>query len=160
LATPPDAVRDDVRAMSEERRSEVLSGLPRTRPHRRSDKRARPQAPVAPANDSAPAPAGSPSPGPQAAAKPRAKVSAGAAAKPRAKASAGRKPAAARPATGTRTSAAKTSRPRPPAAPPPEPAGSQHLLGTAAQAAAELAEIGVSVGTRSLRRVLSRLPRI
>jgi hypothetical protein len=33
------------------------------------------------------------------------------------------------------------------------------VLGTAAQAAAELAEIGLSVSARALRRVVDRLPR-
>jgi hypothetical protein len=32
-------------------------------------------------------------------------------------------------------------------------------MGTAVQAAAELAEIGLQAGTRALRRALSRLPR-
>jgi len=35
----------------------------------------------------------------------------------------------------------------------------RHVLGTAAQAAAELAEIGLSVSARALRRVVDRLPR-
>jgi hypothetical protein len=39
------------------------------------------------------------------------------------------------------------------------PSDHRHILGTAAQAAAELAEIGLSVGTRALRNAFSRLPR-
>jgi hypothetical protein len=35
----------------------------------------------------------------------------------------------------------------------------RHLFGTAAQAAAELAEIGLSVSARALRSVVDRLPR-
>ncbi|MGH2884319.1 MAG: hypothetical protein ACRDPA_16770, partial [Solirubrobacteraceae bacterium] len=42
---------------------------------------------------------------------------------------------------------------------PPEESSGQHVLGTAAQAAAELAEIGLSVSARALRRVVDRLPR-
>lgn len=41
----------------------------------------------------------------------------------------------------------------------PVPSDHRHILGTAAQAAAELAEIGLSVGTRALRNAFSRLPR-
>jgi hypothetical protein len=41
----------------------------------------------------------------------------------------------------------------------PAPAGSGHILGTAAQAAAEIAEIGLSVSARALRRMVDRLPR-
>lgn len=37
--------------------------------------------------------------------------------------------------------------------------GGTDLLGTAVQAAAELAEIGLSVGARAVRRAVSRLPR-
>jgi hypothetical protein len=37
--------------------------------------------------------------------------------------------------------------------------GSTEVLGTAVQAAAELAEIGLSVSARALRRAVSRLPR-
>jgi hypothetical protein len=41
----------------------------------------------------------------------------------------------------------------------PAQAGGRHILGTAAQAAAELAEIGLSVSARVLRGVVDRLPR-
>ncbi|MGO9905693.1 MAG: hypothetical protein ACLP4R_28550 [Solirubrobacteraceae bacterium] len=46
-----------------------------------------------------------------------------------------------------------------PAAPRPEATQGQHVLGTAAQAAAELAEIGLTVSTRALRNAVARLPR-
>jgi hypothetical protein len=39
------------------------------------------------------------------------------------------------------------------------PATATDILGTAVQAAAELAEIGLSVSARALRNALSRLPR-
>jgi hypothetical protein len=105
-------------AMSDEPPSKVLGALPRTRPHRRSDKRA--------------APAGNP-------------VQTNA------------------PLTANRV-AAETS--PPPIADRPDsvderkplPAGA-NVLGTAVQAAAELAEIGLSVSARALRGALSRLPR-
>jgi len=41
---------------------------------------------------------------------------------------------------------------------PPQPSG-RDIVGTAAQAAAELAEIGLSMSARALRSAVSRLPR-
>jgi hypothetical protein len=117
--------------MSDKTQPTVLGSLPRTRPHRRSDKRA--SLAVPPAAEATPAPK------PQAAPKPRA---------------AKRKPTAARPAP-KRAPAAK----RPPVAPPAPPAESPGALETAVQAAAELAEIGLQASARALRRTLSRLPR-
>jgi hypothetical protein len=108
--------------MSDEPKSEVLSGLPRRRPHRRSDKRDAPQAR-------------------------RAIVS-------------------------SRTSRSEPKRLRQPARPEGTPRASEpararsfssasgaEILGTAVQAAAELAEIGLSAGARALRNAVSRLPR-
>jgi hypothetical protein len=111
--------------MSDEPKSEVLSGLPRRRPHRRSDKRDAPQAR-------------------------RAIVS-------------------------SRTSRSEPTRLRQPARPEGTPAAPRasepararsfssasgaEILGTAVQAAAELAEIGLSAGARALRNAVSRLPR-
>ena len=46
-----------------------------------------------------------------------------------------------------------------PAARRPEPTGGRHVLGTAAQAAAEIAEIGLTVSARALRNAVARLPR-
>lgn len=142
-------------AVSEQRPSDVLGALPRRRPQRRSAKRA---APAEAAN------------GNGTATKPTATKAA-----PRA-----RKPAAAKPApTAAKPAPAQTPadgpkarrpqrlpQPAQPAGVPPgshdrpseEPPG-RHLLGTAAQAAAELAEIGLSVSARALRRVVDRLPR-
>ena len=58
------------------------------------------------------------------------------------------------------TGATERSRPAPrqPARKPAPPRGGE-ILGTAVQAAAELAEIGLSVGARAIRRAVSRLPR-
>ena len=55
-----------------------------------------------------------------------------------------------------------TAEPRRPSAPPPrapEPSDRPSAVGTAVQAAAELAEIGLTVSARALRGALSRLPR-
>jgi hypothetical protein len=49
--------------------------------------------------------------------------------------------------------------PATPASRPPDQPTGRHILGTAAQAAAELAEIGLSVSARALRGVVDRLPR-
>ncbi len=122
--------------------SDVLGSLPRSRPHRRSEKRAAPAATK-------------PAAAKLAAAKP-------AAAKPAAARPAPAKPRAAKPATR------RPTRPQPPQpggvprTPPREPdapAPRSDLLGTAVQAAAEVAEIGLTVGARALRRAVARLPR-
>ncbi len=91
--------------MNDEPPSKVLGALPRTRPHRRSDKRA------APAGERASVES-LPTPGP-----------------------------------GTEASVDEP------------PAAGAHILGTAVQATAELAEIGLSLSARALRGALSRLPR-
>jgi hypothetical protein len=111
----------------------VLGSLPRTRPHRRSDKRA-----AAPKKTAA-TPA-------KTAATPKRR-----AATPKQPATATTRPAAAAPAAEVPRTP-QTSRPLPPPAEPPGP------LETAVQAAAELAEIGLHAGARALRGALSRLP--
>src|SRR5437764_1064156 len=103
--------------MSDERPPDVLSALPRTRPHRRSDKRA--------ANGGGAAEAGAAETG---------AAETGAA----------------------ETGAPETAAPRPRK---PAPATRADIVGTAFQAAGELAEIGLSAGARAVRRVLSRPPR-
>ena len=127
----------------DEPKPDVLSSLPRTRPQRRSAKRDAPvKAKAAPRKASN---------GTKAAAKPRATS----AAKPRAK-------AAAKP----RAAAAKGTAKIPPAgfAPPrdtgerPVPSGAE-LVGTAIQAAGELAQIGIAVGGQALKSALGRLGR-
>ncbi|MHB8690612.1 MAG: hypothetical protein ACYDHH_05145 [Solirubrobacteraceae bacterium] len=115
--------------MSEQPPSQVLGALPRSRPHRRSDKRpAKPAvvqtAPLAIASE--------PSTKPKRAAQP----------KPAAKT---------KPAQG-RVAAQKAAKPDPPTV-------RTDVLGTAVQAAAELAEIGISATARALRGAVGRLPR-
>ena len=132
---------------------EVLTSLPRTRPVRRSAKRgARPNA----ARAAAPKPAQTAAGGAKAR-KPRAT------AKPKATAQAARPAASA----GARASA-QGARSAPRRKVPPagyESAsradGDQHpdLLGTAVQAAGELAQIGFAVGRQALQSILERLPK-
>lgn len=206
-------------SMSEEQPSDVLGALPRTRPHRRSDKRGAAPTPsseqttapdqVTPAHAAEPSQAAARGPDvaldhaaatvPPAAAAPRPSRSAaprkarsagtaGRARKPRqAPKAAGAKPTTAngagakRSATGpakakragsqTAPRARRATKPEPVAArgpaatesKRPEPARAESAganpVGTAVQAAAELAEIGLSIGARALRNALARLPR-
>jgi hypothetical protein len=139
---------------------EVLTSLPRTRPVRRSAKRGeRPSAASATAS------------------KPKARAADGAkarkpAAKPRATAQPKATARTARPAAsgGARaTGQGSRSAPRrkvPPAgyASPSNADGDQHsasadLIGTAVQAAGELAQIGFAVGRQALQSMLERLPK-
>ncbi|HUB03981.1 MAG TPA: hypothetical protein VMA76_02875 [Solirubrobacteraceae bacterium] len=136
--------------MSDERPSDVLGALPRRRPHRRSEKRA------------SPAPAGRSGSSPPPAKR-------GSAARARgARPVDGKRDA---PATPTpRVTPRRPDRLRQPAQPPgvpptpprpgrPDQTTSRDILGIAAQAAAELAEIGLSVSARALRNAVARLPR-
>jgi hypothetical protein len=137
-------------------RNEVLTSLPRSRPQRRSSKRA-----AAPAGEGAAVPT-----------EPRvAKVAATAAresagAKPKAKAAPKPKPkAAAKP----KPKATATPRPRPKPAPAPpreepaarrvEPPTGADVLQSAVRAAGELAQVGVTIGRETVKGVLRRLPR-
>jgi hypothetical protein len=121
---------------------DVFSGLPNARPQRRSAKRDR-----AGGGDGA-------RPGPKKA-------------PPQARAAANTRPAAAR-------GKARAPRPEPQptaaAAPKPPPAGyatptdddrprGTDLIGTAVQAAGELAQIGIVLGGRALKSAIQRLPR-
>jgi hypothetical protein len=120
---------------------EVLSSLPRTRPQRRSSKRAG---------------AG------KAAAPKRASASTKRAAKPRprsAGAKAGTKPTAVRPSAATSRARRPTTRPTPPPRRAAQSPSGSELVGTAIEAAAELAQLGLSVSTRAVRGALSRIPR-
>src|SRR4051794_4639275 len=110
---------------------EVLTSLPRTRPQRRSAKRDAPK-PRAKASTTKPRAAAKPT----AAAKPRA------AAKP--KATAKSRPI---PPAGFATPADRGDRPAP---------GGVELIGTAIQAAGELAQIGLAIGGQALRSALGR----
>jgi len=166
----------------EERPSEVLGALPRTRPHRRSDKRAaRPPAAMTETREPAaktPEPAAkTPEPAaktPEPAAKaakasgeaPASASQAAARAKPRLRQPAqptgapAKRAAKARPGAAAGRSTGKTKpRPRPEPPAPSREKASGDVLGTAVQAAAELAEIGLAVSARTLRRAIQRLPR-
>ena len=143
--------------MTDEPEPGVIGSLPRTRPHRRSSKRAAP-AGAPPVDTQAREPAVV-----KAAAAPKARSARPATARTT-------KPATtrtAKPATAKRAPAkpAAPAKPRastPPPPTPPEPTRPEPtpgVLETAVQAAAELTEIGLHAGARALRRVASRLPR-
>jgi hypothetical protein len=149
--------------MSDERPSDVLGGLPRSRPHRRSEKRGTRAASADNGGRETPGTARSTGPQPTGAGP----------AVPRSTGPQPTDPGPATPRATGRRSAAK-SRPRseplrqpaqPAGGPPspgsrkPVPASRGELLGTAVQAAAELAEIGLSATARALRSAVARLPR-
>jgi hypothetical protein len=143
---------------------EVLTSLPRTRPVRRSAKRAERPRTAAAATKPKSKSTSSAAAGPKArkaATKPRV------AAQPKATARAASRPAS---ADGARATAPRTrSAPRqsvPPAgyASSPMPgedgrSASADLVGTAVQAAGELAQIGFAVGRQALQSMLDRLPK-
>ena len=142
----------------------VIGSLPRTRPHRRSSKRAA-QAGAPPVDAQAREPAVV-----KAAAAPKArsaKPATARAAKPATTrtakpASAKRAPAKPRAAQAKPAAPAKPRASTPPPPTLPEPTRREPtpgVLETAVQAAAELTEIGLYAGARALRRVASRLPR-
>ncbi|HWF50974.1 MAG TPA: hypothetical protein VG294_10075 [Solirubrobacteraceae bacterium] len=145
--------------MSDDRPSEVLGALPRTRPHRRSEKRAAP----APTR-AAPAPPARP---PARSARPTEPTTSLRQAK------SARRPAAVKstPASpgATKRATPAPSRVRQPAQPPgtpratrsrpPIPAAGADLISSAVNVTAELAEMGISAGARALRGVVARLPR-
>jgi hypothetical protein len=183
-------MRDHVQSSmsDDEQHSQVLGALPRTRPHRRSDKRgARPAGAEQPAG----APNGgrradAPNGDAPAKAKPRRKAAAATqqpakrAAKPRAAskpAANGReagssarspKPSQVEPIrpTTARSGSGRLRQPAQPEGTPearrgrrPAPPSGPDILGTAVQAAAELTEIGLTASARAIRRAVSRLPR-
>lgn len=147
----------------EDRDGGVLAGLPRSRPQRRSGRR------KAAAEASPAATAGEPRRAKAAASK----RSASAGAKASKPSAAQRPKATGAAAPKRRPAAAPAKRLRQPAQPrnvPPQPARSApaqsreesahaHLVGTAVQAAGELAQISVTVGAHVLRGALSKLPR-
>jgi hypothetical protein len=168
------------RRMTDQNPSDVLGALPRARPHRRSAKR------PARTTETVPDPGGitaqvTPVDGAGQPATPSPKRT-----PPTPKRSARKaKPTAqslgSRPQSRASTPARRSSRltqPAQPAGAPKQPAGARgrhrgdtkavpktpapsrtDLLGTAVGAAAELAEIGLTVGARALRNAVSRLPR-
>ena len=116
--------------------SEVLRSLPARRPQRRSARRA----------DASPV-ARKPAQRKKAAAT--AKKSATAARKP----AAGRRPAGVSPSEATRAASSTPGQ-----RPAQSPEGIE-LVGTAIQAAGELAQLGLTLGTKALRGAVARLPR-
>jgi len=142
---------------------DVLSNLPRSRPHRRSAKRGGVTATTTEATQASEAP-----------------ESAAGTAKPADRPKAARKPAAAKaqPRTTTRAAGAdagaraqRLRKPPPPPSPLPpkagktEPPKGEHqasgteLIGTVVQAAGELAQVGLTIGGQVLKRAVSRLPK-
>lgn len=154
--------------LSDERPLDVLGALPRRRPHRRSEKRssATPAGRSAPDRTEASDGVAEREPAANGGVAPRARGT-------RPASSARKAPAArnATPALGSETIGARRPErlrqpaqpagapPMPPRTEPPDPTTGTAILGIAAQAAAELAEIGLSVSARALRNAVSRLPR-
>jgi hypothetical protein len=146
---------------------EVLTSLPRTRPVRRSAKRAERPRTAAAATKSKPkatSTSAAAADGPKAR-KPAAKPRAAAQPKTNARAATGPRSADGARATSQRTRPASRQT-VPPAgyASPPMPgedgrSASADLLGTAVQAAGELAQIGFAVGRQALQSMLDRLPK-
>jgi len=135
---------------------DVFAGLPNARPQRRSAKR---DGARSSADGKRPAKGGGPERA-AAAKPPRSGAKTRPAAKkapPQARAAAGSRPSAARP---------KAAAPKPPPVPPAgyatpaddAPRGAD-LVGTAVQAAGELAQIGIAFGGRALKSAIERLPR-
>jgi hypothetical protein len=124
--------------------TDLLSSLPRTRPHRRSAKRGG-------------VPQGVPAAQSQAPRKPKPR---------RAQADAKRPPSRRKPAQPAGPRLRQPAQPggspaREAAAPPPAgrvPPSASDILGTAVGAVTELTEIGLTLSARALRRVVSRLP--
>jgi cell wall-associated NlpC family hydrolase len=144
---------------------EVLTSLPRSRPVRRSAKRAARPASAAAAEPKAEAAA---SPGSKAGKPSKAAAAAKPAAKPRSRAKAQAKATAAEPKVApTGATAGGPPRKIPPAgyASPSSRAeadhapGSADIVGTAVQAATELAQIGFAVGRQALQSMIDRLPK-
>jgi hypothetical protein len=157
---------------------DVLSNLPRSRPHRRSAKRGgvtatkTKAAQASEAGESA-AGAAKPADGPKAARKP-------AAAKAKPKTTTAAEAAAKQPApnaapraagAGAGPRAQRLRKPPPPPSPLPPKAGKTappkgesqtsgtELIGTVVQAAGELAQVGLTIGGQVLKRAVSRLPK-
>lgn len=173
--------------LSNDRPSDVLGALPRRRPQRRSAKRAAP-APAensAAATTQTRANGGSKSASPAAkrtsaarsrtaraqtkktTASPGPRKQAAIASGPTGRSTGATAKVVAAPTRATRRRPERLRQPAQPAgAPPPapqmarpEPPPTRRVLGTAAQAAAELAEIGLTASARALRNAMARLPR-
>jgi hypothetical protein len=122
---------------------DVLSSLPRSRPTRRSAKRDGGK--NAPAKRAAKPKAQSPKPNAQ---RPKPKTEA-AQPKPKQRVS-----GATRPSAATRRAREESVKPPPRPAPP-----ERDVVGTALEAAGELARIGLTVGTQIVREATRRIPR-
>jgi len=156
--------------LTDDRSSKVLGSLPSSRPHRRSQKRAARAAggdgqPVAAKAAATPvASRAKPTRAKAAAAKPAAKRLTTATTAPK---RASTETSAAKRRAATRTRREPLRQPAQPQGTPPPPPASRRspatsgadILGTAVQAAAELAEIGLAVSARAIRGAVSRLPR-
>jgi chemotaxis protein histidine kinase CheA len=134
---------------------EVLTSLPRSRPVRRSAKRA-----------------ARPDPAAAAAPKAKAKASSAGASKTRNGSAKAKPAAAAQPKAAAKPRAAGKGPARPPRKIPPAGyaspsshaeddriSGSADLVGNAVQAAGELAQIGFAVGRQALQSMIDRLPK-
>jgi hypothetical protein len=158
---------------------EVLKSLPARRPQRRSARRdgaktpgaaKRPAAARKPASAGAKPPGGGPKRGAAGAKGTGASAKRGAAgakgaaagakrAAPGAKAPAAKAPGEGRKPAGVRPSAATSAASSTPGQRPAQAPEGIELVGTAIQAAGELAQLGLSLGTKALRGAVSRLPR-
>jgi|SRR5215211_2132959 len=151
---------------------DVFSGLPNARPQRRSAKRDRARGAGAKAATADPAPKrdekAAPAAGKGAAkAKAGGKANSGGKARPAAKKAPPPERAAASTKPDAAASGTTSAKPKPPAVPPAgyatpadddRPRGTD-LVGTAVQAAGELAQIGIAAGARALKSAIQRLPR-
>jgi hypothetical protein len=155
----PKATKGSAKAGADPAKS-VMGSLPSTRPTRMARRR----------NDAEPSgtTATAEPPKPKAAAKPKAANGRRAATKPKATATSAAKPkAAARPKADAkprpvRSGSPSLKRPARTEAPKPRqsaPPSGTELVTTAVQAAGELAEIGVKMGARAVKRAVDRLPK-
>jgi hypothetical protein len=150
--------------MSEKQSSDVLGALPRTRPHRRSQKRAAPVSAKPPAAGEARATSGTRPETRTGPTRPETRTGS-----PRPETPPGPTRPVTRIGPVTQPQAAKASRLAQPAqpggvpkvarTPNVAPATDSDIVGTAVRAAAELAEIGLSAGARAVKGAVSRLPR-
>jgi hypothetical protein len=160
-AHDPRPVRDHMSRMPDDTPSEILGSLPRTRPHRRSEKRG------GRAEASAKTKGESPTTGETAApAGGRPEATSRASKSPKSTSASRARPVAKRQPPRRRTPSEPLRQPEQPSGTPPAPrarrpipASGTELLSTVVQATAELAEIGLSVSARAVRNALGRLPR-
>jgi hypothetical protein len=157
--------------MADKRQSEVMGALPRTRPQRRSAKRpARPNGTTAPPAKPTPKRAAASAEGPAGTRRsPASKRGSTAKPTPARPTPLSRAQGRSRPSNAKSRSRSKADRlrqppqprgiPSQPRSPVPSSQERPEILGTVVQAAAELTEIGLSLGAQLLRRAVARLPR-